>query len=36
VKQTAQTRKRVVVARRILPELVAELRDEFDVVDKQR
>ena len=33
MKQSAQTRKRVVVARRIFPELVAELRDEFDVVD---
>ena len=33
--QRTQTRKRVVVTRRIFPELVAELRDEFDVVDNQ-
>ena len=35
MKQSAPTRKRVVVARRIFPELVAELRGEFDVVDNQ-
>ena len=35
MKQRTQTRKRVVVTRRIFAELVTELRDEFEIVDNQ-